>query len=78
MPENVADHLDVRDRRDDPQRSLLTPGTGRQIEVKDPFPQLGPGPARCSAAGFRRLDALLAWGREDCGAQLTVGRQTPP
>ena len=44
MPEDLPEHLAVRDGGDDPQRPLLTLGAARHSERKHPLQQSRPAP----------------------------------
>src|SRR5206468_11552414 len=53
MPEDLPDHLALRDGGDDPQHPSLTPGAARHGQRKDALEQPRPTPAR------RRRPVLL-------------------
>ncbi len=76
MPEDLPDHLAVRDGRDDPQRPPLTPGTACHIQCKDALQQSCPAPARRPGVRLLLVHALLAWRGDDRTAQAAVRRST--
>ncbi len=76
MPEDLPDHLAVRDGGDDPQRPPLTQRAARHVQRKYPLQQLRPAPARRPGAGLSLVHTLLAWRRDDGAAQVAVRRQT--
>src|SRR5712691_1412044 len=74
MPEDLADHLAVRDGRDDPQRALLTHRAACHSPGKHPLEQPRPTPARRPRVRLLLVHALLTWGWGDRTAQMTVRR----
>jgi hypothetical protein len=78
MPEDLADHLALRDSGDDPQRPPLTERAACHIQRKDALQQPCPAPTR--RRGVRRLlvHPLLTRRGNDRPTQRTVRRQTAP
>jgi hypothetical protein len=70
--QDLLDDAPLRNRRDDPQRALLTHGTAFHGNGKHPLEQPCPTPVRCRGAGFRLRHALLAWRRRAGPAQRAV------
>lgn len=60
MPEDLPDHLALRDGGDDPQRPLLTRGAAHHVHRKDALEQPYPAPARRRRAVLLFLHAPLA------------------
>jgi hypothetical protein len=75
MPEELPDHLAVRDGGDDPQRPLLTERAAHHVKSKDALEQPRPAPVRHPRVRLLVLHTLLAWRREDGPAQVAVRRQ---
>ena len=76
MPEDLLDHLTVRDGRDDPQRPPLTPGAARHIDRKHVLQQSCPAPARRYRTVLLFLYALLARRGDNRPTQVAVRCQT--
>src|SRR5215471_648504 len=77
MAEDLVAHLPLRDDGNDAQGPALTPRTRDHLQAKDPLQQPRPAPARRHGARSRRVEALLAWCREDRPTQMAVWRQAP-
>ena len=76
MPEDLADHLALRDGGDDPQRPALTKRAACHIQRKDALEQPRPAPARrrrcrvsCSSTPCWRGVGMIAPRRWLCGAR---------
>jgi len=78
MPEDLPDHLALRDGGDDPQHPPLTPGAARHVHRKDALEQPRPAPARRRCAVLLFLHTLLARRGDDRPTQVAVRRQTAP
>src|SRR4029434_1083242 len=77
MPEDLADHLAVRDGGDDPQWPPLTPRAACHLQGKDALQQPCPTPARRRWLRLLLVYPLLARRGDDRPSQMTVRRQTP-
>jgi hypothetical protein len=72
VPQDLLDDTALGNRRDDPQRALLTPRAARHSDGKHPLEQPRPTPVRGRGAGVRLFQALLAWRRDEDAASAGV------
>jgi hypothetical protein len=73
MPEDLPDHLALRDGRDNPQRPLRAKRTRSHIESKHPLQQPRPVPLEMENAGVMRI-ALLMVIMITCAGRSLAGR----
>ena len=78
MPEDLPDHLALRDGGNDPQRPLLTERAARYVQCKDALEQLCPAPERRPRVRRLILHPLLARRGDVAPRRLLCGAKQPP